>query len=184
MKQIRKMTICAICLALGLILPFFTGSIPQIGSMLLPVMLCGLLCGWKYGLLCGLIVPILRSALFGMPVLYPMALAMAFELAAYGAICGLIYGASRWKCLVALYRALFASMIGGRIVFGLAMMVLMGIKGGAYTWQAFVAGAITGGIPGMVLQLVLIPLVMLALAKTHMVPGMQFTLLNSRRESC
>lgn len=78
--------------AIGVVLPFFTGQIPQIGNMLLPmhipVLLCGLICGWQYGGMVGFILPLLRTMLFGMPVLYPTGIAMAFELAAYGLVIG------------------------------------------------------------------------------------------------
>ena len=88
MNKTKKIVLGAFFIALGLLLPFITGQIPQIGSALLPmhipVILCGLLLGWKYGLACGFVTPLLRSALFGMPVMFPMAIAMSFELAGYG----------------------------------------------------------------------------------------------------
>ena len=98
-QSLKKITVAAMFLALGLILPFFTGQIPQIGSKLLPmhipVFLCGLICGWKYGGLVGFILPLLRSALFGMPVFFPSATAMAFELMTYGAVSGFLYSISK-----------------------------------------------------------------------------------------
>ena len=94
-KVIFKISFSSICIALGIILPFLTGQIPEIGSMLLPmhipVLICGFICGWKYGLLVGLITPLLRSVSFGMPPIYPTAIAMSFELAAYGFISGLLF---------------------------------------------------------------------------------------------
>ena len=82
----RKLTLSALFLALGLVLPLITGQIPQIGKMLLPmhipVLLCGMVCGWPYGLAVGAVMPLLRGLLFGMPVLYPTGIGMAFELAA------------------------------------------------------------------------------------------------------
>ena len=93
--QVRRMTYSALCLALALVLPFLTGQIPQIGSALcpmhLPVLLCGFLCGWPWGLAVGFIAPLLRSVIFGMPPMIPTALAMAFELAVYGGLAGLLY---------------------------------------------------------------------------------------------
>ena len=90
-----RLVLAALFLALGMILPFFTAQIPEIGSMLLPmhipVLVCGFVCGWKYGLIVGLLTPLLRSMTFSMPPLFPSATAMAFEMAAYGAICGLMY---------------------------------------------------------------------------------------------
>lgn len=161
-------------LALGLILPFFTGQIPLIGSMLLPmhipVIFCGLICGWKYGLLIGLITPLLRSAIFSMPPMFPTALAMAFELGAYGALAGWLYQTSRWKCLWALYKALVGAMIGGRLIFGIVMKILMSAAENPYTFSMFIQAALVTSVPGIILQLILIPAAMLALHKTGLVP--------------
>lgn len=172
-ETIKNISLAAMFLALGLILPFFTGQIPNIGNMLLPmhlpVMFCGLICGYRYGLMVGFITPMLRSMLFGMPLFYPTALAMAFELMSYGFLIGLLYEKSRWQCLRALYRCLILAMIGGRIVWGIAQFILLGMSGGSFTWAAFVAGAFTSAVPGIVLQLVIIPVVMVALNKTGVV---------------
>lgn len=114
----KNITLSAMFLAIGFVLPFFTGQIKQIGNMLLPmhipVLLCGLICGWKYGACIGFILPLMRSAIFGMPVLFPNAVSMALELAAYGLVVGIVYGVSKWKCVIALYRALIIAMITGR----------------------------------------------------------------------
>lgn len=170
---LKKMTLAALFLALGLVLPFLTGQIPQIGSMLLPmhlpVLLCGLICSWQYGAAVGFVLPLLRFALFGMPPLYPVGIAMAFELAAYGLVAGLLYSRSRWQCIVSLYRCLLAAMLAGRVVWGAAEVVLLGLSGNPFTWKLFLAGAFLNAIPGIVLQLVFIPALMLALDKTGMV---------------
>ena len=169
-----NMTLAAMFLALGLVLPFLTGQIPQVGSMLLPmhipVLLCGLLCGWKYGLGVGFVLPLLRFALFGMPPIYPTGIAMAFELATYGFVIGLLYTHARWKCVVSLYRCMLLAMLAGRIVWGFAEAALLGLGTGGFTWQMFVAGAFANAIPGILLQLVLIPGVMVALNRTGLVP--------------
>ena len=171
-SPVRTLVTAAMMLALGLILPFFTGQIPQIGGMLcpmhLPVLLCGFLCGWKYGLVVGFVLPLLRSALFGAPPLYT-AIAMAFELAAYGFLSGFLYARSRWQCVVALYRCLIAAMVGGRVVWAAARVILSGVSGQAFTWQMFLSGALLTAIPGIVLQLVFIPAVMVALDRTGLV---------------
>ncbi len=173
-KEIRNLTLSAAFIAIGLVLPFLTGQIPEIGNMLLPmhipVFLCGLICGWKYGVAVGFILPLLRSMIFGMPPIYPIAVAMAFEMAAYGFIAGFLYGRSRWQCVVALYRAIVAAMLAGRIVWGAAQVILLGLGGSAFTWQMFIAGALLNAIPGIVLQLVLLPAVMLLLNRTGLVP--------------
>lgn len=173
-KSIRTLVLAAFMLALCLILPFFTGQIPQIGSMLLPmhlpVLLCGLLCGWQYGAAVGFVAPLLRYVLFGMPRIYPTGIAMAFELATYGLVIGLLYSRSRWKCIFALYRSLLIAMVVGRIVWGAAEVVLLGLDGQAFTWELFLSGALLTAIPGIILQLVFIPALMIALDRTGLVP--------------
>ena len=160
-------------MAIGMVLPFLTGQIRQIGTMLLPmhlpVFLCGLICGWQYGAVVGFVLPLLRSVMFGMPQMYPMALAMAFELAAYGLVAGILYGKSQWKCIKALYRALIIAMVAGRLVWGLVEAILLGLGGTAFTWQMFISGALLNSIPGIVIQLTLIPAIMLALNKAGLV---------------
>lgn len=172
-EKTKKLTLSAMFLAIGLVLPSITGNIPQIGRMLLPmhipVFLCGLICGWKYGLAVGAILPILRSLLFGMPALYPSAIAMTFELATYGFTAGLLYNRCKWQCIVALYRALIAAMLAGRLVWGCAEIILLGVAGNTFTWQAFLAGALLNAIPGIIIQLTLIPALMVALNKTGLV---------------
>lgn len=160
-------------LTIGLLLPFLTGQMKQIGNMLLPmhipVLLCGLICGGRYGLGVGVVLPLLRSVLFGMPVFFPNAAAMAFELAAYGAVAGFLYGRSKWKCVIALYRSMIAAMLGGRLIWGLVMILFLGVGDGGFTWEAFMAGAFLQSFPGILLQLVLIPAVMVALNRAGLV---------------
>lgn len=171
-SPVHTLVLSAMFLALGLVLPFFTGQIPQVGGMLLPmhlpVFLCGLICGWQYGLAVGFVTPLLRLALFSMPPLLT-AVAMAFELAAYGGIAGFLYSRSRWQCIFALYRCLIAAMVGGRLVWAAARVVMTGVVGEPFTWQIFLAGALLNAIPGIILQLIFIPAVMVALDRTGMV---------------
>lgn len=168
MKQIamRKMLQASLLLSLGLILPFFTAQLPSLGNKLLPmhipVLLAGFLCGWPYGLAVGFIVPLLRSLLFGMPPMYPTALAMAFELAAYGAATGVLYQLLPRKNIY-IYLSLITSMIGGRIIWGSASVLLYGLNGSAFTWKIFITGALLNAIPGIVIQLIIIPLLVIAL---------------------
>lgn len=170
-KTIYNLVLSAMFLAIGYILPFFTGQIQQIGSMLLPmhipVMLCGLICGWKYGLIIGAILPITRSMIFGMPVLFPNAVAMAFELATYGFVIGFLFERARFKCALSLYRRLIIAMLSGRAVWGIAMVILIGIGANGFTLGAFVTSAFINGIPGILLQLILIPSIMRVLKRTH-----------------
>ncbi len=160
-KSTMNMTFSAMFLAIGLVLPFITGQIPQIGKMLcpmhLPILLCGFFCGWQYAAVIGFICPLLRSVLFGMPVLYPSAIGMAFELMTYGLTVGLLskkIGTDKiWK----IYASLVTAMLCGRAVWGLAQIVLLGIKGDRFTFSAFIAGGFVNALPGIILQLILIP---------------------------
>lgn len=164
----KTLTLSGMFLALALVMPFLTGQIPQIGSMLcpmhLPVLLCGFFCGGTMGFLVGLIAPVLRSFLFGMPPMFPVAICMAFELAAYGLVSGVLYRMLPGKKR-AVYGALLVAMVLGRIVWGIAMMVCISSSGGQFGMEAFLAGAVTTALPGIILQLVLIPVVVLAMEK-------------------
>ncbi len=172
MKNIRNLTLSALLLALGLILPFITMQIHEIGNLLLPmhipVLICGFVCGWKYGLVMGFVLPILRSALFGMPVMVPRALAMAFELAAYGAVAGLLYHILKNKRFSE-YIALIGSMLTGRIVWGIASYIIFALlTEKAFTWQLFIGGAFFEAIPGIILQLIIIPPIVMLLKNKNL----------------
>ena len=164
-KRILKMVLSALFLALAYVLPFLTGQIPEVGSMLcpmhLPVLICGFVCGWPWGLAVGAIAPLFRSLTLGMPPLFPTALCMALELATYGAIAGLMHRSlpKRRGCI---YLSLLVAMIAGRLVWGAAMLLCLGGSGG-FTLAAFLAGAVTNAIPGIILQLVLVPLLVMTL---------------------
>lgn len=166
--QIRKLTYAALFLALAMVLPFLTGQIPQIGSMLspmhIPALLCGFLCGWPWGLAVGFIAPLLRSVVFGMPAMFPGAVAMTFELATYGAVSGLLYRMlPRRKSSV--YIAIVVAMLLGRAVWGIARLILAGLSGQSFTWALFLAGAFTNAVPGIILHLALVPLLVIVLEK-------------------
>ena len=168
-NKILKLVFSAMFLALAYVLPFLTGQIPEIGSMLcpmhIPVLLCGYVCGWPWGLLVGFLAPLFRSLTLGMPLLFPMAISMAFELAAYGAVAGLMHKFLPKK-KISIYGSLLTAMIVGRIVFGIAMFTCMNIKGGAYTLSAFITGTVLEAIPGIILQIVLIPILVMLIENT------------------
>ena len=167
----RNLTLSGMFLALGLLLPFLTGQIPSIGSMLLPmhipVLICGFVCGWPYGLAVGVITPLLRALIFGMPPLFPIALIMAFELAAYGFFTGLLYEKLPKKP-VNVYITLIVSMVIGRVVWGVTSLVVFTITGAGFGWQVFFAGAVVNAIPGIIVQIVLIPILVLALQRAKL----------------
>ena len=158
--SVRRLTLSAMLLAVGLLLPFLTGQIQQIGNMLcpmhLPVFICGMVCGPAWGLAVGVVMPLLRSALFGMPVMMPAAAAMAFELAAYGFVSGFLRRRLP-RTLPMLYAALIAAMIVGRIVWGVACIPLYGMAAKSFTFQLFIANGFINAVPGIILQLLVIP---------------------------
>lgn len=166
--HIQKLVLAALCLALCMVLPFLTGQIPEIGSMLspmhIPVLLCGFICGPVWAALIGAVAPLLRFALFGMPPLFPAGAAMCFELAVYGLVSGLLYGLLP-KRKASIYISLLAAMLVGRIVWGAVRLIISGVGGSAFTWAAFLSGAFTSAIPGIILHIVLIPLLVIALER-------------------
>ena len=166
--NVKTLVLAALFLALALVLPFLTGQIPEIGSMLcpmhIPALLCGYFCGWPWGLAVGLIAPILRSLLFGMPPMFPVAICMAFELATYGGISGLLYSKLPHN-KVSIYTSLLTAMVAGRLVWGIARFLCAGLNVSAFGLSAFWAGAITTAIPGIIVQILLIPVIVMALEK-------------------
>ncbi len=172
-SYVKNLTLSAMFIAIGFVLPFLTGHIPQIGAMLspmhIPVFLCGLICGWPYGAVVGFILPLSRSLLLGMPALYPTALAMSFELLTYGLVSGLIYRLLHRRGMLAVYIALVSAMLIGRGVWGVAQVILLGLGGSSFTWQMFLAGAFVNAVPGIILHLILVPAIMLGLHLTKLV---------------
>ena len=167
-ENLLKMILAGFFLALAYVMPFLTGQIPEIGSMLcpmhIPVLLCGFICGWKWGLGVGFIAPLLRSLTLGMPPIFPTAVCMAFELATYGFISGIMHRLLPKKKYY-IYASLLISMIVGRILWGIVMVICMGIKGGVFTFGAFIAASVTNAIPGIIVQLVLIPALVILLER-------------------
>lgn len=174
-KSINKTVLSAMFLAIGLVLPLLTGQIKEVGDSLLPmhlpVMLCGLICGYKYGAVVGLIMPFLRSVIFGMPPMYPNAVWMALELATYGLIIGLVYKNRKSDKILWVYASLITAMLSGRVVWGLSKVILLGVKGSTFTFSAFIVGGFVDAFLGIVLQLILIPSAMMILKKIKVGSG-------------
>lgn len=169
--NIQKLVSAALCLAIAMVLPLLTGQIPEIGQALspmhIPVLLCGFVCGPLWGMAMGFVAPFLRYAIFGMPPM-PMGIAMAFELAAYGLMTGILYKLLPKKHS-AIYITLILSMICGRVIWGIARFIMAGLTGSEFPFSAFIAGAVTTAIPGIILHIVLIPLLVMALKKAKLI---------------
>lgn len=163
----QKLTATALCVAMGLLLPQLFHAIGA-GAVFLPmhipVLLCGFICGAPFGALCGLVTPLLSSLITGMPPMFPTCAAMMLELAAYGALTGLLYGKK-----LNVYLSLVGAMLGGRVVSGIANALFMGMAGRAYGFQAFLAASFVTALPGILLQLILVPVLVLALSKAQLI---------------
>jgi riboflavin transporter FmnP len=172
MNATKKLVLAGLFLALGLTLPFLTGQIPDIGKMLLPmhlpVLIAGFVLGAPWGLAIGIIVPVLRSLLFSMPPMFPFAVAMSFELAAYGFFAGLFYKLLPKKNIY-IYASLVLAMLLGRVVWGGVSWLLYGLKDAAFSWQAFAAGAFINAVPGIILQIILIPVIIIGLKQAKLI---------------
>ena len=170
-KNIKSLTLSALFLALGFILPMLTGQIPVLGKALLPmhlpIFLCALICGWKYATVIGFFLPLLRSLLFSVPVMYPTAIAVAFEMAAYGIITGILYAHLPKRPILSVYLAMLPAMLVGRTVRLLAEVLLLGFKGNPFVWRAFFVSTILNASPGILLQLLIVPAVMLVLKRAN-----------------
>ena len=167
--ETKKLVLAAMFLSIGFVLPIFTSQIKEIGDTLLPmhipVMLCGLICGWKYGFFVGLILPLFRSVVFGMPPIYPSAVWMALELATYGFVIGFLYYKIKLKNIKGVYISLISAMLLGRVVWGISKAILLGVSGKAFTVSMFLVGGFTDAALGIILQLVLIPTIMAVITK-------------------
>ena len=167
-RSVKKLILAALFLALALVLPFLTGQIPQIGAMLcpmhIPALLCGFCCGWPWGLAVGLTAPVLRSLLLGMPPMFPVAVSMSLELAAYGTVSALVYRRlPRRKGSV--YVALFVAMVAGRLVWGGAQFLFAGLDPTAFGLAAFWSGAVATAVPGILVQIAVVPVLVLVMEK-------------------
>lgn len=172
--SLRRPVYAALCLALCLVLPFLTGQVPELGNALqpmhLPVLLCGLICGPQYGLVVGLAAPLLRSLIFGSPLLFPRAVGMSVELATYGLIIAVAHRLLPKK-VGFLYVSLLLAMVAGRLAGGAFKLVLLGLgELPTYTFAMFLSGYVTESLPGILLQILLVPLLFLALRRARALP--------------
>ena len=161
-KPIQKMVLSSFFLALAFVLPFLTAGDPTLGNIYLPmhipILLCGYFCGWKYGLMTGLIAPIFRSLLIGMPPMFPIAVSMSFELGAFGFLTGFLHQLLPHNKIKFLYVSLIGAMIGGRFVAGVANTILYSVSDRPYGFEAFVTASFVVALPGIIIQLAMIPI--------------------------
>ncbi len=167
-KKLLNLVLSAMFLAVAYVLPFLTGQIPEIGGMLcpmhIPVILCGYVCGAPWGLAVGFIAPLFRSLTLGMPTLFPKAVAMAFELATYGMMSGILYRIFPKKKGY-IYLSLITAMATGRLVWGIVQFACAGLDFEKFGLATFWAGAVANSVPGIILQIVLVPILVMVTEK-------------------
>jgi len=170
-NSVKNMTLTAVCIALCVVLPIAFHSIPDAGSVFLPmhipVLICGMICGWPYGFVCGLMGPLLSSALTGMP---PIAMlpAMMLECGVYGMVSGIMLKLVHTKSTYGdLYIALVVAMLAGRVMSGIAKALIF-MPGMALS--AWITASFVTALPGILIQLVFLPSVVMTLMKAKVIP--------------
>ncbi len=172
-SSVKKSIITAVCMALCVVLPMAFHAVQNAGSIFLPmhipVLLCGLICGWQYGLICGIIGPLLSSLLTGMPPAAYLPV-MMIELAVYGLVSGFLsQRIHTGKSLLDTYISLIGAMLAGRLVAGLARALIF--ARGSYSFQTWAVGYFVTGLPGIIIQIVLVPAILVALEKARLIPA-------------
>ena len=173
LTHVRRAVITAMCMAMCVVLPIAFHAIPNAGSIIspihIPVLLCGLIAGPVYGTLCGIIGPLLSSVITQMPSMAYLP-PMMVECAVYGFLAGLMIRCVRTKHLYAdLYLSLLVAMIGGRLLAGAAKALIF--AAGAYSFKMWAMSYFVTSLPGIAIQLALIPSVIVALEAAHLIPG-------------
>ncbi|EOD00287.1 ECF transporter S component [Caldisalinibacter kiritimatiensis] len=170
-KKTRELITGGLLLALGILLPMIFHSFGILGKVFLPmhipVLVGGFFLSPYLALIVGIITPLLSGLLTGMPPMYPMAVIMAFELGTYGIIASLAVR----KFRLSIVLSLILSMISGRVVAGIVVFILANLFGVQMAPFVFVKGSVVTGLPGIAIQLVLIPALIYSLntfTKTEM----------------
>ncbi len=170
-SNIQRLAASAVSLALCFVLPFVTGQVPEIGNMLcpmhIPVLLCGSLCGWQFGAVTGFVAPLFRSFIFASPPLFPQAISMSFELLTYGLLSGLMSKILPDKNIY-VYLNLVISMLSGRAVWGLVRFIIQGLGYTEFSLNLFLAGAFTNAVPGIIIQIIVVPLIVIAVKRSRL----------------
>ncbi len=168
-NRLKQLTYSAVLLTVALLLPLLTGGDMRLGNALclmhIPVLLCGYVCGPYWGAAVGATAPLLRGLIFGKPPFMPTGVCMAAELLAYGFFAGLFYKLFPKK-LPYLYLSLLCAMICGRLVWGAAQYIVLGMQGKGFTLSVFWTNGFVTALPGIALQIVLIPLLVTVSKKT------------------
>lgn len=174
MTAVKKICIGAVCVALCCVLPMAFHAVglgTALSPLHIPALLCGIVCGGGYGLLCGLAGPLLSSVVTGMPgpAMLP---SMVPELMAYGLVTGLMMRFVRTGKLYGdMYISLGTAMVLGRVVGGIAKALVYMGSGEAFTLAIWASSYFVATVPGIICHLILIPVLVLTLTKAKLIPN-------------
>lgn len=170
-QSLSKLILTAMCIALCVVMPIAFHAIPAGGKLFspmhIPILLCGLACGMQYGAICGFAGPLLSSLITGMPAMGSLP-PMVIECVTYGLLAGLMVKIirSRYR-FINLYASLIIAMLAGRIVAGIAKALYFSP---GITVKIWMSTYFVVSLPGIILQLLLIPPIVYALIKARLVP--------------
>lgn len=166
-KKTLNIVYAGLFLALSIILPYilhFAGS--SLGSVFLPmhipVLLAGFICGPLYGAIVGILAPLLNHSLNNMPPI-PILWFMIFELFVYGLVAGILYEKLKLNYII----SLVGSMIAGRVMYAFSILFVTNILNITLPPYINAAIATTKGVPGIIIQLVLIPSILWAYERSN-----------------
>ncbi len=170
MKNTKKLTMTAMMIALGLVLPPVIRMIPNGGVLFSPMhispLLTGLVIGPVEGIIVGLICPLLNHLLYGMPQGTTL-IGMCFELPVYGLVSGILMNVLKsQKDQVKVYLSLIIAMLCGRIVGGIVQSIVLG---STYTLQVWITSYFVSTFPAIIIHLILLPVVYFSLNKAGFV---------------
>lgn len=167
LTKTKQIALTAIFITLGVIIPQIFHMFAMSGRVFLPmhipVLICGFVCGGFCGATCGVLTVILSSLMTGMPPIFPYGVAMSLELMTYGLISGILYNR------LGLYPSLITAMLAGRVVSGSVNAILAGVAGKSYALTGFISGAFLVSFPGIIIQLVAIPIIINILSKNNII---------------
>lgn len=169
--DIRSYIITLVFVFLDVLVPWICHQFHLAGPTFLPmhifVLLAGLLFGWRAGLIIGFLSPLASYAISGMPVLRILP-QIVVELSAYGLVAGILRGKFNLRTI----WSLIGAMISGRLVLCLAVLSIYLTVGEMYSPLGLEANplivvwsVIKQGWPGIVIQLVSIPIVIWLVGK-------------------
>lgn len=171
MKSTKNIVLTALFIAIGVVLPQAFHAIPNAGSIFLPmhipVLMSGYAVGPVFGLICGVLTPLLSHLIFGMPPA-PILPSMLCELACYGLMSGLLNRVIKTENkLMKNYLVLIGAMICGRAFYGILNALIF--KAGSYSLSAWLSAALITALPGIIIQLILIPALITRLQKANLI---------------